>query len=171
MYILDSSRPWSTTQAWHLIKALADAGPDKDNTTGIRYNEIILSPLFASAPDTTLQALEQAELISIISANGRPCAVRPGKPVYAAAFRELTRDKVLSARLDLAVLSELIKAENDGVAKAEEELKLLGTLPRQPGELAERIRWLLGKVKVSQDKIGGWEAEQGKLKGVLGREY
>ena len=91
--------------------------------------------------------------------------------MYAAAFRELTRDKVLSARLDLALLGELIKGENETVAKAEEELRLLGGLPKQPSELVDRVRWLLAKVKGSQQKIDAWESEMGGLKGVLAREY
>ena len=167
MFIFDpdpNSRPWSTTQAWHLIKALAASDT-------IRYNEVLLSDTFKSAGDATLQALEQAELISILSSNGRPYAIKPGKPVYAAAFQQLTKDKVLSSRLDLAVLGQLIKGENDGITKCEEELKLLGSLPTQPGELSTRVRWLLGKIQTGQAKVEEYEKQSGLLKGVLTKEY
>ena len=152
------------TQAWYLIKQLSKSD------TG-RYNEVLLSDIFKSGGDITLQALEQAELITILSANGRPYAIKPGKPVYAAAFQQLTQDKVLSSRLDLAVLSELIKTENDGIAKCEEELKLLGSLPKQPGELTARIKWLLGKVQAGHVKVEAYEKESGILKGVLTHDF
>ena len=167
MFILDpdhNSRPWSTIQAWHLIKVLAASDT-------IRYNEVLLSDIFKSAGDATLQALEQAELISILSANGRPYAIKPGKPVYSTAFQQLTKDKVLRSRLDLAVLGELTKTENDSIAKCEEELKLLGGLPKQPGELASRVAWLLQKVQSSQAKVESYERESGVLKGILTKDF
>ncbi|KAI4184480.1 MAG: hypothetical protein LQ348_004546, partial [Seirophora lacunosa] len=131
MYILDvdqaSSRHWTPEQAWLLIKRLA-CNPS------LRYNELLLSDTFKPSADgsggePTLRALEQAELIAIVSANGRPCSIKPGKPVYAAAFRQLTADHVLAARLDLAVLAQLIKLESAAIEKAEAELALLGGLP------------------------------------------
>ena len=165
MYIFDQdSRPWSTTQAWHLIKALA-------KSDAIRYNEILLSDTFKSAGDSTLQSLEQAELISILSSNGRPYAIKPGKPVYSAAFQQLTQDKVLSSRLDLAILGELTKGENESISKCEEELQLLGSLPKQPSELTSRIQWLLGKIQASQAKVEGYERESAVLKAVLSRDF
>ena len=167
MYIFDpdqNSRPWSTIQAWHLIKALA-------KSDAIRYNETLLSDTFKSVGDSTLQSLEQAELISILSSNGRPYAIKPGKPVYSAAFQQLTQDKVLASRLDLAVLGELTKGENDSIAKCEEELKLLGSLPKQPSELTGRIQWLLQKVQASQVKVEGYERESAVLKTVLSRDF
>ena len=165
MYVFDpdqGERPWSTTQAWHLIKALS-------STDTIRYNEVLLSDFFSS--DTALQALEQAELISIVSYNGRPYAIKPGKPVYQAAFKRLTEDKVLSGRLNLATLGEQTKVENNNITKAEEELKLLGSLPQRPIELNQRIRWLLAKVQASQSKIEVYEKQSGVLKGVLTKEF
>ncbi|KAI4276043.1 MAG: hypothetical protein L6R35_006236, partial [Caloplaca aegaea] len=103
MYILDvdqtSSRHWTPEQAWLLIKSLASA-------PSLRYNELLLSDTFKTSPgggEPTLRALEQAELIAIVSSHGgRPHSIKPGKPVYAAAFRQLTADTVLAARLDLA---------------------------------------------------------------------
>lgn len=173
MYIFDTttSRTWSPIQSWYLIKALAKPNHESH---GIRYNQVTLSPEFSSAkptPDSVLQALEEAELISIQSHNGRPSSIKPGRPVFAAAFRNLVNDKGLAARMDLMALSSLIKEENEAVAKAEDELSKLGSLPGQPGQLTDRVRWLLDKVQGSQVKIVGWEREQGVLKAVLGKEY
>jgi RNA12 protein len=177
MYILSpdesstGSRRWTPVQAWLLIKQLAVA-----ENASLRYNEIVLDDSFKAAatggPDQVLQALEQAELINIVvAANGRPQTIRPGKPVYHAAFQRLTEDKVLKARLDLAIAADLIKVETATIDKCESELKLLGELPKQPGELTPRIRWLLGKISTSQSKVEQYEKDQARLKITLKSEF
>ena len=165
MYILDAdpSKPWTRSQAWLLITSLATSDT-------LRYNEILLSDIYKSG-DSTLQALEQAELITIVSTNGRPRSIKPGKPVYQAAFKYLTQDRVLKARLDLVILAELIGVETKGIEKCEEELKLLAKLPKQPEELSGRVKWLLGKVWKAQERVERYEAEGGRLKNVLMGEY
>ena len=170
MYILDlpPTHPWAPSQAWLLIKLLAATKP---SSQGLRYNELLQNDLLKSSPDATLQSLENAELISIISINGRPSAVKPGKPVYKAAFEKLVADEVLAARMDLEALKELTSVENKAIEKYEAELGLLGALPGAPGEVKPRVRWLLGKLKGSQDKVEGYEKEGGRLKRILGREF
>ena len=168
MYILDvdKARQWTPQQAWILIRGLAKNG-------SLRYNEILISDAFKSGGENTLQTLEQAELISLVSAhNGRLTAIKPGKPVYSAAFQQLTEDPVLAARFDLAVLGDLIKQETSGIAGFEEELKLLGQLPDGvPKQARERAQWLLGKLKAAQGRVEGYEREMGSLKKVLQEEF
>lgn len=158
-----SSRSWTPEQAWLLIKSLA-------RTPSLRYNELLLSDTFKSS-DGALLALEQFELITIVSQNGRPHSIKPGKPVYQAAFKQLVADRVLKARLDLAVLTQLIGIETKGIDKAEAELALLGGLPGQPREVKSRVMWLLAKMQASQGKVEGWEKEGKALKEVLAKEY
>ena len=167
MYILDvdkSTHSWSPQQAWLLVEELA-------NTGNVRYNELLLSDIFKSNGEPTLQALEQAELISIVSSNGRPYSIKPGKPVYQAAFKRLTQDHVLKARMDLAILTELTKIETQSIDKYEAELNLLANLPKQPGEIAPRIKWLLSKLQSSHAKVEKYEQEGSVLKKVLKVEY
>lgn len=172
MYILDASpsRAWTPTQAWLLIKSLA-------TTPSLRYNEPLLSPTFQASPppspggEPTLQALEQAELITILSCHGRPHSIKPGRPVYAAAFQLLTADHVLAARLDLLLLTELIKVETKSIEACEAELRVLAGLPGRPVEVARRVRWLVGKLGGCQERIEGFEREVSGLKGVLRKEY
>ena len=78
---------------------------------------------------------------------------------------------MLRSKLDLAVLSELIKIENGNIDKYEGELQLLSKLKKQPAELVPRVQWLLGKLAQSQAKVEGYEKESGALKKVLGEEY
>jgi len=162
MYLLDvdtASRNWTPQQAWLLVKKLA-------SDEVLRYNELLLDPLFSNG-EAVLQALEQAELITITSNNGRPYSIKPGKPVYQSAFEYLTDDEVLKARLDLAIISQLIGNENKNVEKYENELKVLAEMPGTPAGLKPRIQYCLAKVMGSQLKIQDYEAESGKLKKVL----
>lgn len=166
MYILDvdKARQWSPEQAWVLIRNLA-------KSESLRYNEVLLSDSFKSNGEATLRALEQAELITIASADGRPKSIKPGKPVYATAFHRLTQDNVLRARLDLAIFSDLTKQETTTIEKCESELHLLGELPGPPAQVRERVTWLLGKLRASQSKIQRMEAESATLKKILQNEW
>jgi len=175
MYVIDTDRAprkWSPEQAWHLIKNLA-----KEDS--LRYNEVLLQPTFSSSlssntsptGESVLEALSQAELITITSSKGRPQSIKAGKPVYQAAFKILTEDHVLKSRLDLAILTELSKIESKSIDKYETELGLLAQLPRQPKEVAPRIQYLLTKLAQSQQKVEAWEKEMGGLKKVLMMEY
>ncbi|KIX09715.1 uncharacterized protein Z518_00796 [Rhinocladiella mackenziei CBS 650.93] len=166
MYLLDvdvSSRKWTPQQAWLLVKELAA----KET---LRYNELLLNDLFKDG-EVVLHALEQAELIAITSKNGRPYSIRPGKPVYQSAFEYLTDDEVLKARLDLAILTQLIGMENKNVEKYETELKTLAGLPGTPSELKPRIKWCLEKAMASHAKIQKYEDQSGKLKKVLTDQF
>jgi RNA12 protein/RNA recognition motif. (a.k.a. RRM, RBD, or RNP domain) len=165
MYLLDvdtSGRKWSPQQAWFLIKELAANGT-------LKYNELLLNSLLSNG-EAVLQSLEQAELITITSKNGRPQSVKPGKPVYHAAFEYLTEDEVLKARLDLAILTELIAAENKNLDKAESELKVLAELPIA-ADLKPRIRYLLAKVLASQQGVEKMEQEAGMKKKIMKEKF
>jgi RNA12 protein len=166
MFVLDvdvASRKWTPQQAWLLISELAEEG-------SLRYNEILLSDLYKDAGEATLQALENSELITISSSNGRPHAVKPGKPVYQAAFKYLVQDQVLKSRMDLAIYTQLIGVENKNIEKYENELKLLTEASARPSFMS-RVQWLLGKADASQQKIEKYEAESAKLKKVLMAMY
>ena len=174
MYLLTvdkGERKWSPEQAWYLVKSLA-------SSDSLRYNEILLSNTFASSltpsaasGEGVLEALSAVELITIKTHNGRPQIIKAGKPVYQAAFKLLTEDRVLKSRLDLAILTELTKIETKSIDKYETELNMLGSLPRQPREVAPRINFLLGKLAASQQKVEAWEKEMGALKKVLTDEF
>ena len=166
MFLLSGAddRHWSSQQAWTLVKKLAD-------NDIVRYNELTLEASFAKDSDAALAALEQAELISVQSSNGRPYSVKPGRPVYQPAFKRLVEDRVLAAKMDLALLGDAISGENSTIDKCEQELRLLGELPKQPGEITARIQWLLSKISSGQHNIESYEKESAGLKKVLLTEY
>lgn len=176
MYLLGSAKEdaaYTPDQAWTLVKGLADSENSASPEDGLRYNEILLNDAFAGAkdPDSVLASLEQAELISIVSANGRPTAIKPGRPVFRAAFRLLAEDRVLRSRLDLAILQAAIKGESATIDKMEKELGLLAELPKQPAEIMGRVHWLLAKISASQTKIEATEKQVSELKKVLTTEF
>lgn len=159
------NRHWNAEQAWFLIKELAQK-------ESLRYNEVLIDDILKTGGESVLRALEQAELISIVSgANGRPSIIKPGKPVYHPAFKRLTEDKVLKSRLDLAILTHLTKIENATIDKCENELLLLSKLKNQPAQTSGRINYLLTKLMTSQNKVEKYETEIKGLKKVLGNEY
>ncbi len=167
----DSDRKWSVEQAWYLIREIAER-------ESLRYNEILLSPTFASSTtaaaadgEAALESLASTELIAIRTRRGgNPQTIRPGKPVYQAAFAQLKADPVLRAKLDLAIVSELAKIEAKIIDKVEGELGVLAALPRQPAQTAERITYLLAKLEASQRKITAYESQMTGFKKVLSQE-
>ncbi|CAG8906920.1 unnamed protein product [Penicillium egyptiacum] len=156
---------WTREQAWYIIKSIANS---KDGN--LLYSKVLLGDIFKDNGEATLRALEQAELISIGTDKGFPRYVKPGKPVYRAAFQRLVANKTLQGRLDLLILSKLIGNENSSITKYEEELRVLGSLPKYPWELTSRIEWLLRKVHGSQAKILKYESESAALSKSLQKE-
>lgn len=162
----DSASPqWSTEQAWYIIKTLGQAKDGK-----LLYSKVLLNDLFKNNGETTLRALEQAELISVVSVSGFPRWIKSGKPVYKAAFQRLIENKTLEGRMDLLILGELIGNENKSISKYEEELQMLASFPKHPWELESRIRWLLNKVNGSQLKIHQYEKDSATLQKMLANE-
>ncbi|PGH33006.1 hypothetical protein GX50_04221 [[Emmonsia] crescens] len=166
MFILDlpitENQRWSTEQAWYLISKFGKSGSET-----LRYNEILLHPLFKNGGEAVIQALQHAELISVTTVNGSPSTIKPGRPVYRAAFKQLTNNKSLSSRFGMAILERLIAMENQKIQTLEKELQVLGSFPKQPSETAPRIRWLLGKLSGSQVNVEKYEKKASSLKKVL----
>ncbi|KJZ75097.1 Mitochondrial escape protein 2 [Hirsutella minnesotensis 3608] len=167
----EEDKKWSAQQAWHLVKSLAQV-------PSLRYNQVLLSPAFSASTtasaangEAALEALASAELISLKLRHGRPQLICAGKPLYEAAFARLVDDRVLRAKMDLAVLSEMAKVEAKGIDAVETELALLGRLPRQTGETTGRVTYLLRKLDASQRKISELELEMGALKKILNEDY
>ncbi|KAH8704253.1 putative RNA12 protein [Talaromyces proteolyticus] len=166
MYVFDVDGPkdrrWTREQAWYMIKQIAE---NKDGATS--YSRILLSDLFKVNGEAIISALEQADLITVKSSNGRPSVIKPGRPVYHAAFKHLTEDQVLRSRLDLEILKLLIDTENKNVSKYEDELQLLGNLKKYPVELYARIQWVSQKLQKAQASLEKYEKQSVSLTEVL----
>jgi hypothetical protein len=166
LYFLGGSSAikWTQEQAWTLVKLLS-------TNRQVSYNTILLDPVFAQNEDP-LRELAQAELITISSSpEGRPSVIKPGRPVFSAAFAVLAGDKVFHAKMELGRLTVLAGEEKKGIDKAEGELALLKELPMaQVKEIETRIRYLLNKIQGSQRNIEAIEKEMGRVKQILKEE-
>lgn len=167
----EDEKKWSTQQAWELIKSLAES-------PSLRYNQVLLSSPFASSltpsakdGEVALESLASAELISIKFYQGRPQAITASKPLNQASFGILIQDRVLRAKMDLAVLNETAKTEAKNISTFETELSLLGSLPKQTSETAGRVTYLLKKLEASQKRITDLEKDMGELKKILNKEF
>jgi hypothetical protein len=155
---------WTQEQAWTLVKTLS-------TNSQVGYNAILLDPLFAQN-EAPLRELEQAELISILSSpEGRPTIIKPGRPVFSAAFALLVGDKAFNAKMELGRLTFLVGEQKKVIEKAEEELAKLRKLSSgQIKEIESRIRYLLKKIQTGQANIELFERQMGTVKEVLKAE-
>ncbi|KAF8937304.1 RNA12 protein-domain-containing protein [Dissophora ornata] len=158
---------WTPIQFWAIMKQLA-AGESAN------FDELKIHPLFKN-DESPFGALEQAELISIVHRHGRPFAIRPGKPIYRAAFQEILADIGFTAVMELEASSYLEKEEMVKVMKYEAELKELSNLlhddgswlfggGRVPKEIDIRVKWLLKKLAESHAKIEQYEKNAAEAK-------
>jgi hypothetical protein len=99
-----ADRKWSTQQAWYLVRELAQH-------QSLKYNEVLLTKTFTSSTtpgagngESALEALANAELITVKSVHGRPQTICAGKPVYQTAFGRLLKGPVVKAKMDLPLL-------------------------------------------------------------------
>lgn len=159
-YIFDRSPAWSAEEAWSLIKSLAASNE-------LSYNELLSSETFHPDGESTLQALEEAGLIAITWANGRPDTIKPGRPVSRHAFQRLTRDPVLTAKLDLDNLTRAAGRETQRIDQYEAELKLIAGLPKGAAGLLSRIEWLGNRLLECQARLERYESESGVLRKSL----
>lgn len=104
---------------------------------------------------------------------GWPHAIRPGKPVYQAAFARLAEEPVFAATMDLQSYNFLISATKDDIKGYEEEINNLSTpfSGRPPREVEGRIQYLLKKLADGQKAIEGYEAEVKKAKDIISNQW
>lgn len=140
----------------------------KDSEPEISASYLFLDPNFKTRDQQkALRALQQAEMVNLVHDGGRNVAIKAGKPLYQAAFKAITEDKVLYAIQESALLESAIAGETRKIEKWEEELRLLSKTPYRR-EIGERVTYLTGKMKQSQDKIKGYEVRFFKQRDVMG---
>jgi hypothetical protein len=104
---------------------------------------------------------------------GWPYAIRPGKPVYQAAFARLTNDPVFAATMDLQSYNFLIAATKEDIKSYEEEMSKLSApfSGRPPREVENRIRYLLQKLADGQKSIETYEAQVKIAKDTISKQW
>ncbi|KAJ2783548.1 mitochondrial escape protein 2 [Coemansia interrupta] len=108
---------WTPEQFWYLLTELARDG-------SVEYDRMHSSALF-SGNDVALLGLAEAQLITMTYDNDRPSRIRPGRPVYSAAFKRLLEDPGFSSSMNIKMNKKFTELETAKIRKAEEELALL----------------------------------------------
>jgi len=162
------SLSWSREQAWAVLRALASRGT-------VPYHEILVNSPF-KGEENPLRSMERAEMISVDTQNGRPSAIRPGRPIYRHVFQRLVDDPVFQASQDLASNTRLIDSAETTVRACEQELQVLRTIGLDTGRwwsgataMGIRAKYLMDKMANAQGTLEKLEKHNGELKKVLAR--
>lgn len=168
--------PWTRPQAWKIVSSLAAKGE-------VSYSSLLLAFPFKGHEDQ-LRSLEQAEFITITYLNGRPSLVKPGKPLFHAAFRKLVEDQVFAASQAMSFNLEVIASAEKEVQQCEEELLRLKEIGFETGKenkkwlgkerkggVEARTEWVLEKMRVAVGKVEGLERENEEVKKVLSQHH
>ncbi|CEP20458.1 unnamed protein product [Cyberlindnera jadinii] len=156
---LNKDQGVSNAQAWVLIKMLADK-------EFVQYKDFINHPLFKSSPETSLVSLEQHGLISMTRDRGVICDIRPAKPLFRAAFKNLLDDSNTYSVLETAYLYRLIAFETGKIQKWEKELESLAWYTNKR-EFNSRMQYLANKIEGSNSTILDAEEQIKKLKSII----
>jgi len=126
--------------------------------------------------------MEQAELISITQLpNGRPHIIKPGKPLYQAAFAEIISDGLFAATMELQTAEYLLSLENSKIKKYEDELEKLGSLfvktdgkwlfgsGHVPETVEHRVKFLLSLLKKRHVRAEECQKQIEELKKVVAK--
>ncbi|KII88921.1 hypothetical protein PLICRDRAFT_590111 [Plicaturopsis crispa FD-325 SS-3] len=162
------SLPWAREQAWAILRQLASQAE-------LPYHDVLFDFPF-KGDEVPLKAMEQAELISIGTQNGRPSTIRPGKPVFKYVFERLVRDPIFQASQDLVYNEKQIASAESTIATCEKELSLLAEIGGEERRLGwfggrgitgGRAAHLLEKMRVAEGKVQLLEKKNLELKRVL----
>jgi hypothetical protein len=166
LYVLQNRAPkkreWTPEQAWYFVKELSE----KEE---LKYDQVLLDRLFRSSGEHAVQNLQRAEMISIVmnDKNGRPEIIKPKRPQLRDAFKRLTGDRILAAKMDLQSLQALRDIENTNIGRMEDELERLSKMARLKNQPKGRAEYLLEMIERAQKRIRRYELQIREKKKVL----
>ncbi|VEU20098.1 DEKNAAC100995 [Brettanomyces naardenensis] len=143
------------SQVWCLIKLLA-------KTDDVSFTDIQKLPLFKVNGYVALQNIENAEVVLLIRDKGVIQKVKPAKPLYGEAFREMIADKSIYNSMESDYLKTLISQETAKVSKMEDEVARFQGV-EESRLFKDRLQYLAGKIAVSTQLISKWEKEMAAL--------
>jgi hypothetical protein len=112
---------------------------------------------------------------------GRPYIIKPGKPLYQAAFTEIISDGLFAATMELQTAEYLLSLENNKIKKYEDELEKLGTLfvktdgkwlfgsGHVPEPVEHRVKFLLSLLKKRHIRAEEYQNRIEELKKVVAK--
>jgi hypothetical protein len=175
---------WSREQAWAVFRALAS----RDT---VPYHETLMNTPF-KGDEGALRSMVQAELITVEALDGRPSAIRPGRPIYRYVFRRLVNgsaplgrfpvaqahvfylDPVFQATQDINFNVKLVESAEATVRACEQELQVLRAIGLDSGRWWSgmtsteiRAKYLLERMGNAQATLQKLEKQNRELKKVL----
>jgi hypothetical protein len=169
--IAGKKAPWTPAQFWKVIQQLS-------KYEMVDYDELRQHALF-KGNELPVQYMENAGLITIDQINGRPKIIRPGRPVYKAAFQQMTSDHKLTAFMGIQMIktmrADLDTKIKENEAEMGEIVKILsgyGTnskfITRQiRNQLEQRLKYLGVLIEEFHKKVAIWTDEERDFKKVL----
>ncbi|SNX85177.1 related to PRP12 - involved in early maturation of pre-rRNA [Melanopsichium pennsylvanicum] len=142
-----SSLPWTRSQAWTVVNKLAKKG--EVSYYGLLHNEF-------KGNEGAIKSLEQAEIISVRHHDGRPSAIRAGRPVMQEAIQRLVSDHVFND-------TQTLLANTGSIESAE---KSLHTIEAEIADISKMIQGSPFKVASGTGSTNGavlpWPEEERK---------
>jgi len=161
----------------------------------VPYSDTLLNFPF-KGDDAPLREMEKAELIAIVTDDGLPVSIRPGRPVYRHVFQRLVQgntpqptilcglitiravlfpDPLFSASQEVTINEKLITSAEATIKACEEELLRLRTIGLDAGQsiwhgrgaTGRRADALLLKMEQAVESIERLEKANMRLKNVL----
>lgn len=174
MFLMKDNAQWTKEQVWCLMKKVC-----KDSGNGVSIADLMVTePMFKGAlkpqgesGESTIGALEQSEMVTVVTKDGKPTYIKAGKPLYRAAFQYILSDKTFSAMIESGFLESQMKLQNDKIVKYEEELRLLAKFPTKWGDDVNiRVRYLVDKMAACQAKIEKFEVQLAETKKTFSKK-
>nr|KAJ3419606.1 mitochondrial escape protein 2 [Polyrhizophydium stewartii] len=166
---MDSSkRQWTDVQFWKVAQMLS-------KFEEVPFDNLCIHPIFKGDPSPLIQ-MERDGLIILDHANGRPYSLRPGKPIYRTAFKQMNEDEKLVATMGIRTAKQLMADEEKRLKSYEDEMQTLASLNHSssgaawwgPGtNVRSRIDFLAEKLGESSRKVVAWSDEETKFKKML----
>eukprot|EP01137_Pigoraptor_chileana_P025864 Opistho-2@96000 len=156
---------WSKTQFWSVVQRLA---ADEE----VPYDEIRFSTFF-KGDDAPLRAMFKSDLLSLNRESGTVTMLRPGRPVFREAFKQMLADPRMAGGLGVLSSKQLIEEEQKKIDAYEIEIGRLASLAAgswvqtEPAEIQKRRKFLLGLLSESHDKMAKYEAERRQFETLL----
>lgn len=149
---LTPNKNWTTPQTWTVIAKVSE-GKNWLNVQGQLLGKLGFKTEVEL--QQVLELLKEADLISTRTSGGRIIGIKPSKPLYMYAFKELVADPMLRPLMNAKLARAQIEAQQALISTYEKEMQLLSPLVPMnlPREVRDRLAYLATKLGVSQQLI------------------
>ncbi|KAI8901312.1 RNA12 protein-domain-containing protein [Globomyces pollinis-pini] len=161
----DSS--WTPIQFWKVVELLSEK-PE------VSFDELCIHPIFGGNP-VPLHHMERAGIITCSQKHDRPYLIRPGRPLYKAAFELMAGDEKQQWYMRALTAKQLHADYTKKVRALEEELTELTNIQYQTGNglgfsrdnITTRREFVVKMIGYYGDRAKSYMETELKYKGLL----